>query len=265
MKPQHKISIENVSVAFGGDAGGPRVIALDGITAHAQDCEFVALLGPSGCGKSTLLNLVAGFLQPTTGRVVVDGVDVQQPGPERAVVFQDANLFPWLSVAKNVAFGPRVRKAFGEKELREKVEHYLDLVGLGKFANRLPLELSGGMRQRVALARVLINEPRVMLMDEPFGALDAQTRMVMQELLLKIWERQRMTVLFVTHDIDEALLLSDRIYTMSSHPGRMIDELVVPFERPRTYELTMEPEFARLGRQLLDHLHDEARRVATMQ
>ncbi|MES2784355.1 MAG: ABC transporter ATP-binding protein [Pseudomonadota bacterium] len=264
MNPNHKIDIQDVSVTFGGGDGSAGVLALDGITAYAAEREFVSLLGPSGCGKSTLLNLVAGFLQPTTGTVTVDGKDVRQPGPERAVVFQDANLFPWLSVAKNVAFGPAVRGTQGEKELKERVAHYLDLVGLGKFADRLPLELSGGMRQRVALARVLINEPRVMLMDEPFGALDAQTRMVMQELLLKIWESQRMTVLFVTHDIDEALLLSDRIYTLSSHPGRIIDELAVPFARPRTYELTMEPEFSRLGRQLLGQLHDEAQRVATM-
>jgi ABC-type nitrate/sulfonate/bicarbonate transport system ATPase subunit len=265
MKADHKISIENVSVRFGGGAqGDPGVLALDNVSAHAKDCEFVSLLGPSGCGKSTLLNLVAGFLQPTTGRITVDGAGVKGPGPERAVVFQDANLFPWLTVSKNVAFGPDVRGGAEHKALAEKVQHYLELVGLGKFGDRLPLELSGGMRQRVALARVLINEPRVMLMDEPFGALDAQTRIVMQELLLNIWEKQRLTVLFVTHDIDEALLLSDRIYTLSSHPGRVISEVKVLFARPRSYELTLDPEFQRLRRMLLDQLHDEARRVATI-
>lgn len=256
-----KIRVEDVSMDFAGDGSA---LALDRVSVYAADHEFVSLIGPSGCGKSTLLNLVAGFLHPSRGRVSVNGQPVGGPGPERAVVFQDANLFPWLSVERNVGFGPKVQGKFGARELRQRVAEYLDLVGLRKFSSRLPLELSGGMRQRVALARVLINHPEVMLMDEPFGALDAQTRVVMQELLLDIWERERVTVMFVTHDIDEALLLSDRIYTFTSHPGRILSEIKVPFERPRDYRLASSPEFMELKNLMVSQLRGEARRVAAM-
>ncbi len=221
---------------------------------EVPDQSFVALIGPTGCGKSTVLNLVAGFIRPTRGNVLVDGAGVEGPSPHRGVVFQDSNLFPWLTVARNVAFGPTVTGILSGKELRARVDEYLDLVGLLPFRDRLPLDLSGGMRQRVALARVLINEPALLLMDEPFGALDAQTRMEMQELLLQLWERDRKTVLFVTHDIEEALLLADTVYVMSTQPGRIRRCLDVPLSRPRRYEVTTTSEFAALKALLLRDL-----------
>ncbi|MQA03604.1 MAG: ATP-binding cassette domain-containing protein [Streptosporangiales bacterium] len=254
------ITLEHVTVDFhtGKRRNKQTVRALDDVDLKVADREFVCLLGPSGCGKSTLLNLVAGFRHPTAGRITVGGQPVSGPGPDRGVVFQDANIFPWLSVEKNVAFGPQMRGVTGSAELREQVHTYLSRVGLSDFADRLPLQLSGGMRQRVALARVLINDPPVLLMDEPFGALDAQTRIIMQELLLELWEKERKTVIFVTHDIDEALLLADRVYVMSVRPGRIQDTIEVPLERPRAYQVTNESVFRDLRNRLFEQLHDQA-------
>lgn len=254
------ITLEHVTVDFvtGKRRGAQTVRALDNVDLDVADREFVCLLGPSGCGKSTLLNLVAGFRQPTSGRITVGGEPVVGPAPERGVVFQDSNIFPWLSVEKNVAFGPKMRGAMNSAELREQVHNYLSRVGLAESADRLPLELSGGMRQRVALARVLINDPPVLLMDEPFGALDAQTRIIMQELLLELWEKERKTVIFVTHDIDEALLLADRVYVMSVRPGRIQDTVEVPLERPRAYQVTNDAVFRDLRNRLFEQLHAQA-------
>ena len=253
------ICIEEASVVFPAESSGRSpVVALSGIDLEVPDRQFVCLLGPSGCGKSTLLNLVAGFLEPTSGVVRVGGDEVTSPAPTRGVVFQDANIFPWLTVAKNVAFGPSVSSNLTKREIAERVDEYLASVGLMQFKDHLPMELSGGMRQRVSLARVLINDPPILLMDEPFGALDAQTRIVMQELLLELWERDRKTVVFVTHDIDEALLLADRIYVMSIAPGRIRDYIDVPLGRPRNYEMTNSSEFRGLRHNLFQQLHDEA-------
>ncbi|MEV0618419.1 ABC transporter ATP-binding protein [Nonomuraea sp. NPDC050404] len=257
-----EIVLDGVDVEFRkpGKRSEP-VRVLDGIGLEIADEEFVCLLGPSGCGKSTALNIIAGFVRPTAGQVTVDGRAVDGPGPDRGVVFQDANIFPWMSVAKNVAFGPSVQGRLAGRELDDRVAHYLGRVGLDGFGDHLPRELSGGMRQRVGLARVLINDPPVMLMDEPFGALDAQTRITMQELLLELWDRDRKTVLFVTHDIDEALLLGDRVLVMSARPGKVKTVVDVPLPRPRSYDLMREPAFAELKNRLFHELRDEEARA----
>lgn len=254
-----EIIIKNASVEFPADSKKREsVIALTDVNVTIRDQEFVCLLGPSGCGKSTLLNLIAGFLEPTGGSIEIGGKEITAPGTDRGVVFQDANLFPWLTVGKNIAFGPSMNPRLNKNQIADKVDIYLDRVGLSEFKNHLPMELSGGMRQRVSLARVLINDPPILLMDEPFGALDAQTRIIMQELLLELWERDRKTVIFVTHDIDEALLLADRIYVMTTRPGRIHDSVEVPLSRPRSYEMTNEPTFRDLRFKLFQQLHKDA-------
>lgn len=256
-----QINFEHLCIDFPGRGGQPAQRAVDDLHLEVADREFVCLLGPSGCGKSTALNVVAGFLEPTEGSMLVDGKPVSGPAPDRGVVFQDANIFPWLTVEKNVGFGPSLRKSRGD-DYSERVADLIEKVGLTGFENHLPLELSGGMRQRVGLARTLINDPSILLMDEPFGALDAQTRIIMQELLLNLWERDRKTVLFVTHDIDEALLLGDRVVVMSARPGRVKEILTVDLPRPRTYEVTLDPEFARMRLHLLNELHSESEQAA---
>jgi ABC-type nitrate/sulfonate/bicarbonate transport system ATPase subunit len=256
-----EIVFDHVSVDFPGQRGRPAQRAVDDLHLEVPNREFLCLLGPSGCGKSTALNVLAGFLPPTEGAMLVDGIPVTAPHPDRGVVFQDANIFPWLTVEKNVGFGPSLRGERGPA-LKARVGDLIGKVGLTGFEQHLPLELSGGMRQRVGLARTLINDPSVLLMDEPFGALDAQTRIIMQELLLDLWERDRKTVLFVTHDIDEALLLGDRVVVMSARPGRVKEVLDVDLPRPRTYELTSDPRFAEMRRHLLHELHGESARAA---
>jgi ABC-type nitrate/sulfonate/bicarbonate transport system ATPase subunit len=256
------LHFDHMSIEFAGSGKRAPQRAVDDMNLHIADQEFVCLLGPSGCGKSTALNAVAGFLKPSHGAMRVGGRPVSAPGPDRGVVFQDANIFPWLSVKKNIQFGPHLRRA-GDEDLEARTADLIERVGLKGFENHLPLELSGGMRQRVGLARTLINDPSVLLMDEPFGALDAQTRIIMQELLLELWERDRKTVLFVTHDIDEALLLGDRVVVMSARPGRVKEVLNVDLPRPRSYDLTSDPEFIAMRRHLLHELHSESERAAT--
>ncbi|WP_308416626.1 ABC transporter ATP-binding protein [Streptomyces sp. AJS327] len=256
-----KVDIRGATVEFPARRGRTPVRALSDLGLTVGEGEFVAVLGPSGCGKSTALNLIAGFMRPTTGSVSVSGKNVARPGPERGVVFQDANLLPWLTVRRNVTLGPRLRKE-SATQYEDRVTEVLAEVGLDGFENHLPGELSGGMRQRVALARVLVNSPEVLLMDEPFGALDAQTRMVMQELLLRIWEKERTTVLFITHDVDESLLLADRIYVMTARPGRLKEVVDVDLPRPRDYALTTSPRFQELKRHVLELIHSESVRAA---
>ena len=253
-----EILLSGVSKAFGSRAD--TVIALDDCTFTVPEGEFVTLLGPSGCGKSTALDLIAGFTQPTAGTVTVGGSRVERPGPDRAVVFQDTALFPWLRVEDNIAFGLRVAGA-ADGAVREKVEELLDRVGLREFRRRYPAELSGGMRQRVALARVLALESDVLLMDEPFGALDAQTRGLMQEFLTGIWERDRRTVLFVTHDLDEAVFLADRVLVMTARPGRIKRELVVDLPRPRAPDIMATLRFHALRDEIRSLVRDEAIRT----
>jgi NitT/TauT family transport system ATP-binding protein len=222
--------------------GARDVTALEDISLSIDEGEFVALLGPSGCGKSTLLNLLAGFEVATRGSLLFDGKPVRHPGPDRGVVFQEASLFPWLNVWENVVFGPRVQ-GLARAEFEDHALKLLKLVGLDAFADALPVQLSGGMRQRVGIARVLVMSPRALLMDEPFGALDAQTRLAMQQLLLDVWQSLGTTVLFVTHDIDEAILLSDRVCIMSARPGRVVRTMAIRLPRPRSIANLTSPEF----------------------
>lgn len=223
--------------------------------------EFVCILGPSGCGKSTLLGALAGHLQLSGGSLLVDGTAVAGPSPQRGMVFQHHTLLPWRSVLDNVAFGLKMQ-GIGKTQRREQALEMLRLVGLQDFAQRWPNQLSGGMQQRAEIARVLINRPRLLLMDEPFGALDAQTRARMQELLLDIWTRIRTTVVFVTHDIDEALFLADRILVMSPRPGCFIEDLRLDFPRPRNASLLTSPGFTHLKRHCLELLrHEDGREL----
>ncbi len=241
------VTFQNVSKIYSGQK---EVLALDGVSMSVGEGEFVALLGPSGCGKSTLLNLVAGFEMATQGSLLFDGRPVTHPGPDRGVVFQEAALFPWLNVWENVIFGPRVR-GLPRAAYEDRARDLLDLVGLRSFADALPVQLSGGMRQRVGIARVLVMSPRALLMDEPFGALDAQTRLAMQQLLLDVWQSLGTTVLFVTHDIDEAILLSDRICIMSGRPGRILRTITIDLPRPRSIASLTSTEFMRYKAEIM--------------
>ena len=222
--------------------------ALSNINLTVAQGEFICIIGASGCGKSTLLRIVAGFETLSTGDLYVMGKAPAGPGPDRGMVFQDYALFPWLSVAQNIAYGPR-QAGLPKAEVAELTERYLDMVGLRKFRDRFPHELSGGMKQRVAIARVLANDPAVILMDEPFGALDAITRNGLQESLLQIWEKARKTILFITHSVDEAVYLADRVVVLSPHPGRLKLEVPVTLARPRDIASV---EFNQLKRTLLD-------------
>lgn len=254
-----RIDVERLTIRLGqGAQAFEAVQALDFSVAAG---EFVCILGPSGCGKSTLLGALAGHLQPSAGVLRVDGEVVEGPSPARGMVFQHHTLLPWRSVLDNVAFGLKMQ-GLNKTARRQQAQDFLRLVGLQDFASRWPNQLSGGMQQRAEIARVLINRPRLLLMDEPFGALDAQTRGRMQELLLDIWGRIRTTVVFVTHDIDEALFLADRILVMSPRPGRFIEDLRVDFSRPRRAELLTSPAFTHLKRHCLELLrHEEGREL----
>jgi NitT/TauT family transport system ATP-binding protein len=226
------IQLQQVSKLFPNDETGQVVQALQGIDLSMEENEFVCLLGPSGCGKSTLLNLVAGFERPTSGQVLFEGRPVRRAGPERGVVFQESALLPWLTVAQNVEFGLR-NLGYERAERRERVRRYVSLVGLSEFARARPHQLSGGMKQRVQIARVLALNPRALLMDEPFGALDAQTRDRLQEELLHVWEMERKTVLFVTHNVEEAVYLADRVAVLAPAPDGITADVPISIPRPR--------------------------------
>jgi NitT/TauT family transport system ATP-binding protein len=256
-----KIVFDNVAKQFRPAHGGPLITALDGLSLTVEDRSFVCLVGPSGCGKSTVLNLLAGFETATRGSVMVDGQPITGPDPNRGVVFQEAALFPWLSVIRNVCYGPQ-RLRVKSADYLPAARAMLEQVGLERFANSFPRELSGGMRQRVAIARALVNEPKILLLDEPFGALDAQTRSLMQEMLLKIWEQHQRTVLFVTHDVDEAVFMADRIIVMSRPPGRILVDIPVILPRPRAFEMLTTSEFSEIKRDVLSLVRQEARAVA---
>jgi len=221
-----KIHINDLSVHYGS------FVAVENVTLDVDDGEFICLLGPSGCGKTTVLNAIAGFVYPTDGAVAVHGRPVEGPGADRGMVFQEYGLFPWFTVKQNVEYGPRL-KGVGGEALRTLSRHYLELVQLADFADRYPNQLSGGMRQRVAIARALANQPSILLMDEPFGALDALTRETLQDELVKIWGAERRTCVFVTHSIAEAVYLADRIVVMSTRPGRIKAVVTNPLPRPR--------------------------------
>ncbi|ACV68929.1 ABC transporter ATP-binding protein [Desulfohalobium retbaense] len=236
-------------------AKGP-VHALENIDLEIATGEFAVVVGPSGCGKSTLLNIVAGLEEASSGSVRLQGREITGPGAERGMVFQSYTLFPWLTVRKNIEFGLRLRQVPTAKRQRI-ARRYLELVGLTDFENALPKELSGGMKQRVAIARVLANQPQMLLMDEPFGALDAQTRLILQELLLDVWREEESTILFITHDIDEAILLADTVYVMSRRPGAIKERIPIPLSRPRDHEATLSPEFTRIKREIMGLLWED--------
>ena len=232
------------------------VVALDDLDLSVRSNEFVSIIGPSGCGKSTFLLIVAGLESLTSGEVICDGKAVTGPDPKRAIVFQEYLLFPWQTVRKNIEFGPRVNGVNADE--RKKIsDHYISLVGLQGFENQYPHELSGGMKQRVAIARALANNPDVLLMDEPFGALDALTREMLQTELLRIWQSEKCTVLFVTHSISEAVFLSDRVVIMSSRPGRIISDIRIDLPRPRSRETLFSPEFKEYEREMRQIIWDE--------
>lgn len=247
------MAIEDVTLRY-GDANG--VLALDDVSLKVAKNEFCVIVGPSGCGKSSLLYLAAGLNDATSGSIKVDGREVIEPGADRGMVFQSYTLFPWLTVRANIEYGPK-RKGLPAEQRKQIVDQYLNEVGLASFADHYPAQLSGGMKQRVAIARALANDPAVLLMDEPFGALDSQTRGTMQKLLLRVWERQQKTVLFVTHDIDEALVLGDRVLVMTARPGKIKAEIKVDIPRPRSMDVILEPDFIALKRRILGLLHDE--------
>lgn len=249
------IDIKNLGVVF--NAGGNTVEAVSSVSMDVKPGEFVSLIGPSGCGKSTLLNIVAGFVKATSGDALLDGAPIRGPGSDRGVVFQQYSLFPWLSVRKNVEFGLKMKGVPAAQRVPQ-ARTLLGLAGLLAFENHYPDQLSGGMKQRVGIVRALATSPQVLLMDEPFGALDAQTRVVMQEILTNMWQQFRISVLFVTHDIDESIFLSDKIYVMTARPGRIKAEIKVPLPRPRTPEMTYTPEFIGLVQQLKALIREES-------
>jgi ABC-type nitrate/sulfonate/bicarbonate transport system ATPase subunit len=259
MEPKKsKITLKNVARSFASHSG-ERIDALQNINFEIEDAyskegrdigEFRVLLGPSGCGKSTLLRLIAGLDHPDSGEILVNEQAVQRPGKDRGMVFQKYTSFPWLSVADNIGYGLKINGVPAEKR-KETVAQLVQDVGLAGFENAYPETLSGGMQQRVAIARTLALRPSVILMDEPFGALDAQTRSEMQQLLLKVWDETASTILFVTHDVEEAIYLADRIFIMSAHPGTIIEDVQVPFDRPRDLSLKQRNEFHELQNYVL--------------
>ncbi len=262
------ISIEAASKVYPAHGKTPPTLALYNVSLKIQEREFVVAVGPSGCGKTSLLNLIAGFERPTAGRVLLNGRELTGPGSERAVVFQQPALYPWSSVRDNIALGLKLQswpgvnwRAAGRLRPRwqrgqpvdwQRVQYFIDTMGLSSFAKHPPYQLSGGMQQRVAIARALIVEPEVLLMDEPFGALDAQTRNDMQRFLLELWGKINVTAFFITHDVEEAILLADRIVVMSARPGQIVAELPITLPRPRTWDIVLSEDFLALKRQVLE-------------
>ena len=255
------LRIAGVTRTFPGAGRAGPTLALQPTDVTLAPGEFVAILGPSGCGKSTLLRIVAGLDRPTAGSVTLGGAPVAGPGPDRGMVFQSYTLFPWLTVERNIRFG-LAQRGVPEAEQRAIAARLIARTGLSGFENHWPRQLSGGMQQRTALARALANDPETLLLDEPFGALDHQTRELMQELLLEIWEADRKTVLFVTHDIDEAVFLASRVLVMSARPGRIKAEVPVPLPYPRAWTVKTAPEFGALKARLMAEIREEVREAA---
>ncbi|MBO8168574.1 MAG: ABC transporter ATP-binding protein [Thermoanaerobacteraceae bacterium] len=260
-KQRVKLKIENVSKIFGD--GDNRVVALDKTSFEVKEGEFVTILGPSGCGKSTILRIVAGLTQPSSGKALLDDKIIDSPGADRGMVFQSYTLFPWLTIQKNIEFGLEL-KGMDKAERSRIASHYLELIGLKGFENAYPKNLSGGMKQRVAIARALANDPEVLLMDEPFGALDAQTRAIMQEILLKAWQESKKTILFVTHDVEEAIFLGDTVYVMTARPGRIKAKIEVPLVRPRSFDVKNTPGFLDLKQEILQLIREESIKAANI-
>ncbi|MBT8120137.1 MAG: ABC transporter ATP-binding protein [Gammaproteobacteria bacterium] len=246
------LEVKNLSKTF--ETTGGTVTALKDINFKTHKREFVCVIGPSGCGKSTLIRILAGLESPTSGEVLLDGKAVHGPGPDRGMVFQGYTLFPWLTVKRNVMFG-LLQSGHSREHAEEDARQWIDLVGLTKFVDSYPHQLSGGMKQRVAIARALANQPGILLMDEPFGALDAQTRIKMQTYLMDIWKNIDITILFITHDLDEAIYLADRILVLKAHPGEVQELIEVPVPQPRSPEQLLSPEFLATKKRLEELIH----------
>ena len=249
-----KVKIDNVVKKYSGRNG--EMVALNGVSLDIHENEFVCVVGPSGCGKSTLLNIIAGLHEPTSGQVLVDGQAVSGPGPDRGVVFQQYALFPWLTVQKNVEFGLKLQ-GMSQDKAEQEAKKYIKMVDLEQFAQSYPKELSGGMKQRVAIARADAINPKVLLMDEPFGALDAQTRTQLQTELLKTWEKEQKTCFFITHDVEEAIILAQRVIIMSARPGRIKEVVEINIPYPRTQETKMSKEFLDLKNHIWSQVYQE--------
>jgi ABC-type nitrate/sulfonate/bicarbonate transport system ATPase subunit len=259
-----ELSIRGVGRTFPGVNGGQPTLALQPTSLDIAHNDFITVLGPSGCGKSTLLRIVAGLDAPTQGEVLLDGQRVQGPGADRGMVFQSYTLFPWLTVRENICFGLR-EKGMPIAHQAEIADRFIAEVGLAGFESHYPKQLSGGMQQRVALARALANDPKVLLLDEPFGALDNQTRALMQELLLSIWELHKKTVLFVTHDVDEAIFMANRCVVFSARPGRIKNELAIDLPYPRHYTVKTTPRFSELKAVVTEDIRAESLKAAQME
>ena len=248
------LKVEKLGKVFGEGPGATE--ALQDVSFNVHHREFVSIVGPSGCGKSTLIRILAGLETSTSGSAMLDGEEIRGPGSGRGMVFQSYTLFPWRTVAGNVTFGPEMTGKSGE-EVEKEAEKWLKMVGLADFKNHYPHQLSGGMKQRVGIARALANRPRILLMDEPFGALDAQTRALMQAYLLQIWRHVDVTILFITHDLDEAIYLSDRILVLEANPGRIEEFVEIPLERPREPDQFLDPRFLAVRHRLDVLIHGE--------
>ncbi|MGY9058479.1 MAG: ABC transporter ATP-binding protein [Candidatus Puniceispirillales bacterium] len=247
------VEVKNFSLSFGNKH--KKIVAVNNTSIKINPGEFICLLGPSGCGKSSLLNGIAGFVKPSSGNIYVDGKEVFAPGADRGMVFQQYSLLPWKTVYENISLGPKLLGDFSQKETCEAL---LEMIGLNRYRNHYPSELSGGMQQRVGIARAIATYPKVLLMDEPFGALDSQTRLIMQENLLEIWSQFGITVIFVTHDVDEAVFLSDRILIMSAAPGKIIADIHNDFLRPRLQKMTTEKNFLDIKAECLSLIKDQS-------
>jgi len=250
-----RLDIQSVEKVFEGKVP---VHALGPISLSLAENEFVSVVGTSGCGKSTMLMLAAGLVDPSAGEILVDGVPISGAGRDRGVVFQTYTLFPWMTARKNIEFALGGEKGMSSADRKRIAGEHLELVGLSKYADAYPRQLSGGMKQRVAIARALCYRPRILLMDEPFGALDAQTRLLMQELLTRVWEAHKLTVLFITHDVDEAVYISDRVVVMTNQPGRLKEEVAITLPRPRTIAVQETPEFLGLRHRILKSIREES-------
>ncbi len=248
------LKIENVTKAYPAQRNVKPTVALHQVSLDIRDREFVVVVGPSGCGKTTLLNLLAGFETPTTGHITLDGKALTKPGADRAVVFQQPSLYPWLTVRDNIVLGLKLKRSSIDWK---RVDYFVQMMGLQGFEKHKPYQLSGGMQQRVSIARALIVEPKILLMDEPFGALDAQTRNDMQRFLLDLGRKINATIFFITHDVDEAVLLADRVIAMSPRPGRIAAQFEIPLPQQRTWDMTLSEEFLSLKRQVLEILRPD--------
>jgi len=253
------LRVENVSKVF--QDRGSSVTALQDTSFTVERKEFVTILGPSGCGKSTILKIVAGLEEPTNGKVFLDDREIHGPGRDRGMVFQAYTLFPWLTVRENIEFGLKVA-GLPRNEREDKAHYYIGKIGLQGFENAYPRKLSGGMKQRVAIARALANDPEILLMDEPFGALDAQTRSVMQELLLSVWDESHKTILFVTHDVEEAIFIGDTVYVMTARPGKIKARIEVKLPAERTYDVKLSDDFLRVKREIMELIREESWKAA---